>query len=232
MKELKEYIHESVYTQPYITKFYAVNIGINNNDDYNPLGIGDIIEVSYKYYSKYDNCFTFGKPHPVGSNNWKHFMDIKCSDIDSLQSFNRFIDKYNKSNDFFQLCKDYKDAQKIANKYTKLYKTKKWTLKSLLKEILSDKDLMSLGYKYNIKTFDTFFEKNIELIYITTHLGIKVEDNKIVMINSFGHSMGYTKYEVPNLQSLYKVITGKEGDMSVESVRQKYSIISYSNKNF
>ena len=54
MLSIIDYIIENKSPEtPFIRKFYMVNIGKENNYDYNKESIGDVSELSYKYFSKH-----------------------------------------------------------------------------------------------------------------------------------------------------------------------------------
>lgn len=227
MISLLDYIIENKTNEtPFVSKFYMANVGKENNYEYDKESIGDVIELSYKYFSKYckdenDKSFSgfvFGKPTKNGKD-WKYAMAIKISDNDSQQSFNKFIDKFNKEDKFYQLALTKTEAEQIANKAKTDYKNQKWTLESLLKAIKNDKDLMSLKYDYHIANVTSQVENNpTKSIYVSGNWKINVEDNKILVVRS-----GWKTYEVPNLQSLYKVLNANSGSDHDETVRCWYS---------
>ena len=229
MLSIIDYIIENKSPEtPFIRKFYMVNIGKENNYDYDKESIGDVSEVSYKFFSKHCkdkngkifSGFTFGKPTQNG-DNWKYAMDISISDNDSQQSFNKFIDKFNKEDKFYQLSLTKTEAEQIANKAKNDYKKQKWTLESLLKAIKNDKDLMSLKYDFHIANVATQVDKNtVKSIYVSGNWKINVEDNKILVTHS-----GWRTYEVPNLQSLYKVLNANSDSDKDETIRCGYSKI-------
>lgn len=227
MKTLISYINEATNVKtPAVQQFYRVNIGKNNNKSY-PDIIGDIEELSYKYYSEYikdENGkdiagFVFGKPTQNGKN-WTFALGVKTFDIDSTKNFKKFIDTYNKTNKFYQICEKLSEAEKLATKYKKQYDTKKWTLNSLLKAILNDKDLMSLKYDYKIADISNQISTlKTKSIYVSGVWRIRIEDNKILVDRA-----GWKTYEVPNLQSLYKVLAANSGSDNDETIRCEYSI--------
>lgn len=227
MISLFDYIIENKsHETPFVRKFYIANIGKENNYDNDKESIGDVNELSYKYFSEYCkdengksfSGFVFGKPTKNGKN-WKYVMDIKISDNDSQQSFNKFINKFNKEDKFYQLSLTKTEAEQIANKAKTDYKNQKWTLESLLDAIKNDKDLMSLKYNYYIANVTSQVENNpTKSIYVSANWKINVEDNKILVVRS-----GWHTYEVPNLQSLYKVLNTNNGSDNNETIRCWYS---------
>lgn len=227
MRSLLDYIIENKSNEtPFVSKFYIVNIGKENNYDYDKESIGDVTELSYKYTSEYcedENGksfkgFIFGKPTKNGKN-WKYVMAIKISDNDSQQSFNKFIDKFNNEDKFYQLSLTKTEAEQIANKAKTDYKNQKWTLESLLDAIKNDKDLMSLKYDFHIANVTSQVENNpTKSIYVSGNWKINVEDNKILVVRS-----GWKTYEVPNLQSLYKVLNANSDSDNDETIRCWYS---------
>lgn len=221
MKSLVTYILENEI-QPAVKVFYRVNIGKNNNkkilgDNYSEK-IGDITEISFKY--EYGNKLTFGKP-TQGGRNWKFALQMNIKDNDSLNNFKKYLADKNKNDEFYQYFIDEKDAIKAADKAKKEYENKKWTLNTLLSAIKKDRDLMSLKYDYHItKTSSQVKNSPIESIYVSGSWRITVVNNKIYIENS-----GWHTYEVPNLASLYKVLSADSGSDDDETQRYEYSIV-------
>jgi predicted CopG family antitoxin len=218
MQNLKEYIAEStVEPVPAVKRFYRVNILKQNS--YGDQ-IGDIEELSYKYYSGLEpKRFAFGRP---SGNSWEWALDVKVKDNDSKKSFENFIKRYGneKENEFYKLTLSKTEAEKIANKAKRDYKNQKWTLESLFAAIKKDKNLMSLGFNYKItQTYTQVDNHKVDSIYVSCMWRIMVKDNRIFVQRS-----GWRTYEVPNLPSLYKVLSADTGSDSDESKRCRYSI--------
>jgi hypothetical protein len=217
MQNLKEYIGESIVEPiPAVKSFYKVNILKQNSDGDQ---IGDIQELSYKYYSEFGKSFVFGKP---SGNSWEWALEVKVKDNDSKKSFEKFIERYGneKENEFYKLTLSKTEAEKIANKSKREYKSQKWTLESLLAAIKKDKNLMSLGFNYKItQTYTQVDSNRVDSIYVSGMWRIMVEDNRIFVQRS-----GWKTYEVPNLPSLYKVLSADTGSDSDETQRCRYSI--------
>ena len=222
MKTLINYINESSSSQPFIKKFYRANIGRMSDSNDIKSRIGDVTELTYKSYSDYRKSFTFGEPRGAHGINWKFAMNVKETDNNSKQSFDKFLDSKNKEDKFYQYFLEKSDADKVAQKAKKEYESKKWTLNSLLKDIKADKDLVSLKYDYHIT--DTYQQKNknikLKSIYVSSSWRIFIDNNKI-----FVQRASWNTYEVPNLQSLYKVLSADSGSDSDEGQRQNYSIV-------
>lgn len=214
MKSIKDYILESlepVNANDLIYKFYRANIGKENKNEQ----IGDVVEISRKYYSAHDKGFVFGKPDKY--SDWTYVMNIKTEDIKSNSALQKYLDKLNKEDEFYKYYINKNEAENAASK-AKQQLTKKHTLESVLKEIKGYKPLIDLGYNYKITTTSqqSNGNKEVECIYINPTWRIRVENNKIKLDNS-----GWHTYIVPNVQSLYKVLSHKNN----ETQRQNYSII-------
>lgn len=222
MKNLTTYINESVSPQPFIKKLYRANIGRLSDKNDIKSRIGDVTTLTYKSYSNSGKSFTFGEPCDGYGFNWTFVLEIKENDNISQKSFNDFLIKKNKEDQFYQYFIEKDDADKCAQKAKKEYESKKWTLESLLKAIKADKDLTSLKYDYRID--DVWQQKSkdtkIKAIYVNSCWRIYIEDNKILVERASWHT-----YEVPNLQSLYKVLSANSTSDSDESKRQNYSIL-------
>lgn len=224
MKSITEFINEAA-TQPTpaVTTFYRANVGKQCEDRYGDMKgksqIGEVTEISFKYYSNYDKSFTFGEPR--GTNNWVFAIGIDAKDNDTNSNFEKFLNRQNKEDKFFQWFTDKNEAIKVASKAKKEYDSQKWTLKSLLNAIKKDKDLMSLRYDYHIaKTSSQVDNTPIESIYVSGSWRITVADDKIHVKRA-----GWSTYEVPNLASLYKVLAADTGSDKDESIRQQYSTV-------
>ena len=222
MKSLFNYINESTSSQPFIKKLYRANIGRLSNKNDIKSRIGDVTTLTYKSYSNSGKSFTFGEPYDSYGSNWIFALEIKEKDNISQKSFNEFLTKKNKEDQFYQYFIEKDDADKCAQKAKKEYESKKWTLESLLKAIKADKDLASLKYDYHITDTYQQIDKNIKLksIYVNSSWRIFVDNNKIRVECASWHT-----YEVPNLQSLYKVLSASGGSDDDETVRQNYSIV-------
>lgn len=222
MKSLFNYINESTSPQPFIKKLYRANIGKLSDKNNIKSRIGDVTTLTYKGYSNSGKSFTFGEPRDGYGSNWTFALEIKENDNISQQSFNNFLIKKNKDDQFYQYFIEKNDADKCAQKAKKEYESKKWTLESLLKAIKTDKDLTSLNYDYRID--DVWQQKSkdtkIKAIYVDSYWRIFIADNKILVERASWHT-----YEVPNLQSLYKVLSANSTSDSDESKRQNYSIL-------
>ena len=222
MKSLINYINESSSPEPFVKKFYRANIGRMSDSNDIKSRIGDVTELTYKSYSNYGKSFTFGEPREAYGMNWAFAMDIKETDNNSKQSFDKFLGSKNKEDKFYQYFLEKSDANKVAQKAKKQYDSAKWTLNSLLKAIKADKDLVSLKYDYHIT--DTYQQKNknikLKSIYVSSSWRIFIDNNKIFVQRASWHT-----YEVPNLQSLYKVLSANSGSDSDEGKRQNYSIV-------
>lgn len=149
-------------------------------------------------------------------------MDIK--DNSSLNDFKKYLADKNKNDEFYQYFIDEKDAVKAAEKAKKTYESKKWTLNSLLKAIQNDKNLMSLQrtLKFDYHITDTYSQSGAskqKSIYVSGSWRILVVDGKIHVQRA-----GWSTYEVPNLQSLYKVISADSNGDDDETQRCEYSI--------
>lgn len=224
MKSLATYILESK-VQPAVTVFYRANIGKNNDkelfgNNYSDK-IGDVTEISFKY--AYDNELTFGKP-TQGGRNWVFALRMDIKDNSSLNDFKKYLADKNKNDEFYQYFIDEKDAVKAAEKAKKTYESKKWTLNSLLKAIQNDKNLMSLQrtLKFDYHITDTYSQSGAskqKSIYVSGSWRILIVDGKIHVQRA-----GWSTYEVPNLQSLYKVISADSNGDDDETQRCEYSI--------
>lgn len=213
MKSIKDYIIESlesVNVKDLMYKFYLANIGKENKDEQ----IGDVVEISRKYYSTHDKGFVFSKPDKY--SDWKYVMTIKTEDIKSNSALQKYLNKLNKEDEFYKYYINKNEAENEASK-AKRQLTKTHTLESVLKEIKGYKPLMDLGYNYKITTTSQQSKgnKSVECIYINPTWRIRVENNKIKVDNA-----GWHTYIVPNVQSLYKVLSHKD-----ETQRQNYSTI-------
>lgn len=214
MKSIKDYIIESlesVDAKDLIYKFYRANIGIENKNE----NIGDVVEITRKYYSTYDKGFVFGKQEKY--NDWSMVMTIKTEDIKSNSALQNYLNKLNKEDEFYKYYLNKNEAENAASK-AKQQLTKQHTLESVLKEIKAYKPLLDLGYDYKITTTSQQSKGNkpIECIYVNPTWRIRVENNEIKVDNA-----GWHTYIVPNVQSLYKVLSTK----STETQRQHYSTI-------
>ena len=218
MKNLKEYIVEkTVEPVPAVKSFYQVNILKQNNDGRAAESIGDITELSYKYYSTSGKSFVFGRP--VGKT-WEWALEVKVKDNESKESFQKFLEQYGKEDEFYKLTLSKDEAEEIANKAKKEYENQKWTLESLFDAIKKDKNLMSLGFNYKIsQTYTQVDREKVDSIYVSGMWRIIVDDNKIFVQRS-----GWKTYEVPNLPSLYQVLSADSGSDSDETKRFRYSI--------
>lgn len=222
MKSLIDIITEAnTEPKPAIAKLYRANIGRNynkGNSNITYIRIGDVTELTYKYYSDFNKTFVFGEP---SGKDWCWAMNIKAIDNSSESNFKKFLIQLNKEDKFYQYFINKSDAIKAADKAKKDYETKKWTLKTLLSAIKKDKDLMSLRYNYHIAKVTSGVESNpIDSIYVDSSWQIIIVDNKIHV-----KSAGWLTYEVPNLQSLYKVLSADLGSDDYETIRQQYSIV-------
>lgn len=226
MRDIIKYLHESTSPQPFIKKLYRANIGRLSDKNDIKSRIGDVTTLTYKSYSNSDKSFTFGEPREGYGSDWTFALEIKEKDNDSKESIERFLTNLNKDNKFYQYFLDYISADDEAKKAKKEYESKKWTLESLLTAIKADKDLMSLKHDYRID--DVWQQKSkdtkIKAIYVDPYWRIFIKDNKILVERASWHI-----YEVPNLQSLYKVLSANSTSDSSESQRQAYSIL-YTNK--
>lgn len=212
MKSLVTYILENEI-QPAVTVFYRANIGKNNEYDEK---IGDVTEISFKY--AYGNKLKFGEPR---GNNWEFALQMDIKDNNSLNNLKKYLADKNKNDNFYQYFIDEKDAIKAANKAKKEYENKKWTLNTLLSAIKKDSDLMSLRYNYRITNTSTQVDRTpIESIYVSGSWRITIVNNKIHIKNA-----GWHTYEVPNLASLYKVLSADNGSDDDETQRCEYSIV-------
>lgn len=228
MKSIVDYIYEnSENPVPAVTTFYRANVGKQCEDRYGDMTgtsqIGEVTEITFKYYSNYDKAFTFGEPR--GANDWRHAIDINSKDNSSLSAFKKFLSHKNAEDKFFQWFIDKDKAMKAAAKAKKEYDGKKWTLKALFDAIKKDEDLMSLcrtlRYDYRLTTTSSQFSPDkIESIYVSGSWRIYVRNGKIHVQNA-----GWHTYEVSNLPSLYKVLSANNGDSKDEAQRQKYSML-------
>ena len=211
MKNLVTYILENEI-QPAVTVFYRANIGKTNKYGEK---IGDVTKISFRYQSSYNKKLIFSKPC---GRDWKFALEMDIKDNNSLNSFKKYLDDENKNNNFYQYFIDEKDAIKAANKAKREYENKKWTLNTLLSAIKKDKDLMSLRYNYRITDTSTQVDRTpIKSIYVSGSWRITIVDNKIHVKNA-----GWYTYEVPNLASLYKVLSADSGSDD-ETQRCEYS---------
>ena len=217
MKSIFDYINEAVGSKPAVDVFYRANIGrINKYGEQ----IGSVAELSFKYYSNYNKSFTFGESTPDGKN-WQWAMEVKASDNASVNSFKKYLTQLNKEDKFYQYFIDKDDAVKAADKAKKDYESKNWTLRTLLNAIKKDKDLVSLRYDYHITKTSTQVDNTpVESIYVSSSWRITVVDGKIHVKRA-----GWSTYEVPNLASLYKVLSADSGSDSDETQRQQYSTV-------
>lgn len=198
--------------KPAITLLYRINIGKNNQKE----NIGDIVKLSYKYYSEYLKSYIFGEP---SGKSWTWALDIKESDNNSISSFNRFIKNLNEEDKFYQYTTDKAEAEKIARKSVNDYTKQKWTLTKLLEAIQNDKDLMSLKYNYHLKiTGNQSGTQFQESIYVSGLWRIRVNGCEILIDRA-----GWYTYKVPNLQCLYKVIAADSDSDKDETTRRQYS---------
>lgn len=224
MKSITEFINEAATKlTPAVTTFYRANVGKQCEDRYGDMKgksqIGEVTEISFKYYSNYDKSFTFGEPR--GTNNWVFAIGIDAKDNDTSSNFEKFLNRKNKEDKFFQWFTDKNEATKVASKAKREYDSQKWTLKSLLNAIKKDKDLMSLRYDYHItKTSSQVDNVPVESIYVSGSWRITVVDEKIHVKRA-----GWSTYEVPNLASLYKVLAADSGSDEDETTRQQYSTV-------
>lgn len=225
MKSFIDVIYESIGSEPTpaVTTFYRANIGKQCNDRSGDMKgksrIGEVTEISFKYYSNYNKSFTFGEPR--GTNNWMFAIDIDAKDNNTNSNFEKFLNRQNKEDKFFQWFTDKNEAIKVASKAKKEYDSQKWTLKSLLNAIKKDRDLMSLRYNYHIAETSTQVDNApVESIYVSGSWRITVVDGKIHVKRA-----GWQTYEVPNLASLYKVLAADSGSDKDETVRQQYSTV-------
>ena len=207
--------------QPFCTKIYRANIGKENNDGYCTEHIGEIAVLTYKYHSSFLNQFVFGAPYSSNDRNWYCALEIDVEDNNSEQSFNKFISKLNQEDKFYQYFVTEEESKVVAEKYKSIYDNQQWTLESLLSAIKNDKDLMSLKYNYHIAKVTSQVEKfPLESIYVSCNWRIRVIDNKI-----FVKRAGWKTYEIPNLQSLFKVLSADSGSDADETIRHRYSIV-------
>lgn len=215
MKSLSNYIIEVANEpSPTILKFYRANIGkTNEKGDV----IGDVVELSYKFYSNYNKCFVFGRPDKTGKD-WVHALDIQVSDNETRDKFDKFLTKLNKKDNFYQYYIDKNEASRVAAKAAKTNNTSNWTLKTLLDAIKKDKDLMSLKHNYCLAIA---CEENTECVYVSRDWRIFVFGGKIYVKRK-----GWHTYIVPNLQSLYKVISADSDSDDDETTRQYYSVLA------
>ena len=224
MKSIIDVIYESTGSPtPAVTIFYRANVGKQCEDRYGDMKgrsqIGEVTEISFKYYSNYDKSFTFGEPR--GKNDWMYAIGIDEKDNDTNSNFEKFLNRQNKEDKFFQWFTDKNEAIKVASKAKKEYDSQKWTLKSLLNAIKKDRDLMSLRYDYHIaKTSSQVDNTPIESIYVSGSWRITIVDDKIHVKRA-----GWHTYEVPNLASLYKVLAANSGSDKDETIRQHYSAV-------
>jgi hypothetical protein len=80
---------------------------------------------------------------------------------------------------------------------------------------------MSLKYNYRITDISTQVDRTpIESIYVSGSWRITIVNNKIHVKNA-----GWHTYEVPNLASLYKVLSADNGSEDDETQRCEYSIV-------
>jgi hypothetical protein len=214
MKSLVTYILENEI-QPAVTVFYRANIGKNNEYDEK---IGDVTEISFRYQSSYNKKLIFSE---LIGRDWKYALEMDIKDNDSLNNFKKYLADKNKNDKFYQYFIDEKDAIKAADKAKKEYENKKWTLNTLLSAIKKDRDLMSLKYNYRITDTSTQVDRTpIESIYVSGSWRITIVNNKIHVKNA-----GWHTYEVPNLSSLYKVLSADNGSEDDETQRCEYSIV-------
>lgn len=225
MKSLLDVIYESSESTPAVTKFYRANIGKQSKVYGDMTGvsrIGEVTEITFKYYSGYNKTFIFGEPS--GTNNWKYAMEIAAKDNNTSSAFKNFLSRKNKEDKFFQWFTDEDQAMKAAVKAKNEYDSKKWTLKTLFNAIKKDNDLMSLcrtlRYDYRLTTTSSQLSPDkIESIYVSGSWRIYIKDGKIRVENA-----GWKTYEVANLQSLYMVISANKGTDEDETQRCRYSI--------
>lgn len=215
MKSIFDYINEAVEPKPAVDVFYRANIGkINKYGEQ----IGSVAELSFKYYSNYDKSFTYGEP---AGKTWQYALGVKASDNSSVSGFKAYLASLNKDNQFYQYFIKEDDAIKAADKAKTAYEKKQWTLKTLLSAIKKDKDLMSLKFDYHIaKTSSQVDNTPIESIYVSGSWRITIVNGKIHVKRA-----GWSTYEVPNLASLYKVLSADSGSDSDETQRQHYSTV-------
>lgn len=207
--------------QPFCTKLYRVNIGKENNNRYRTEYIGEIVILTYKYHSSFLNKFIFGASYSTNNRNWYCALEIDLEDNNSENSFNKFIDKINREDKFYQYFVTEEEAKVVAKKYKSIYNNQQWTLDSLLSAIKYDKDLMSLNYNYHITEVTSQVENlPLESIYVSCNWRIRVISNKILVDRA-----GWKTYEIPNLQSLFKVLSADSGSDADETVRHCYSIV-------
>lgn len=225
MKSIIDVIYESTGSAPTpaVTTFYRANVGKQCEDRYGDMKgksqIGEVTVISFKYYSKYDKSFTFGEPR--GTNDWMFAMGIDAKDNDTNSNFEKFLNRKNKEDNFFQWFTDKNEAIKVASKAKREYDSQKWTLKRLFNAIKKDGDLMSLRYDYHIaKTSSQVDNTSVESIYVSGSWRITVVDGKMYVKRA-----GWHTYEVPNLASLYKVLAADSDSNEDETIRQQYSVV-------
>ena len=223
MKDLRTYIFEADKLTPAITKFYRANIGKMNNKDGKNTRIGDVTELTFKYHSIPCKEFVYGEPRAKKSafgTDWYRALDIKTSEnVETEAGFKKYLAKINAYDKFFQYFIEKEDAEKVAKQAKKEYESTKWTLESLLNAIKADKDLMSLKNNYHItNTYQNRDKYNkLQSIYVNGMWRIFLKDNKIMLERASWHT-----YQVPNLQSLYKILNSKDSE---ETMRHYYSIV-------
>lgn len=204
---------------PFCTKLYRVNIGKENNNSYRTEHIGEIVILTYKYHSSYLNQFIFGAS--TNNRNWYYALGIDLEDNNSENSFNKFIDKINREDKFYQYFITEEEAKVVAKKYKSIYNNQQWALDSLLSAIKYDKDLMSLNYNYHITEVTSQVENfPLESIYVSCDWRMRVISNKILLDRA-----GWKTYEIPNLQSLFKVLSADSNSDADETIRHCYSIV-------
>lgn len=199
--------------KPFVMKFYRVNIGIENQAGEK---VGDITELTYKYYSPYGNSFVYSEPY--GGNSWKYACEVPINDNLSVELFEEYLKRMNHYEKFYQWVLSREVAEEVARK-AMADNNKDWTLESLYNVITKNNDFKVLAHEKNFKyqLTKTYQAKNPqdirESIYVCGYWRLLVIDGKIV-----ADSFYYGTYEVANLDNLYKVLSADD-----ESGRIRYS---------
>lgn len=198
---------------PIVTKFYRVDIRKQNRNEQ----IGEVKELTYAYFSDYAKEFVFFYKDHNGCDTYAIGVPEKY--IDTMEHFLVFLDNTNNADKFYHYFFKELFAYDCAEWAKATYNKAEWSLESVLAAI---KEYSPLAKLYDYRITNTYTQVDPkdkkESIYVSPLWRIRVIDNKIHLQRA-----GWHTYEIPNMESLYMVLTANSGSDEDEGIRQNYS---------
>lgn len=204
MKSFVDYINEARNNdekKPFIKKLYKLYL---IEDDSHKLG--DIVEVTYRFYSSYGKEFTYGEPQ---GNSWVRATEIPENINDDEAKIKKYFEDDFKKNKTRKIFIDKSEAEEESKKAIEEFdKQKEWTNEDLLENLEKDEDFKKLGYKLKIGVSQSQSKKESrEAILLENNRMYRlwIEDGYIYIEYS-----SWRTYKISTIYAVYKFFKDKD----------------------